>query len=58
MIFFFYLFAALAVIGALGVISYKNPVTSAFSMVVSFLGIAALFIQMDAYLVGILQILV
>lgn len=58
MIFFFYLFAALAIIGALGVISYKNPVTSAFSMILSFLGIASLFILMDAYLVGILQILV
>ncbi len=58
MIFFFYLFAALAICGGLGVIAYKNPVTSAFSMIVSFLGLAALFIQLDAYLVGILQILV
>ncbi|MDF1753834.1 MAG: NADH-quinone oxidoreductase subunit J [Verrucomicrobiales bacterium] len=58
MIFFFYLFAALAVIGGLGVVVYKNPVTSAFSLIVSFLGLAALFIQLDAYLVGILQILV
>ena len=58
MIFFFYLFAALAIAGGLGVVAYKNPVTSAFSMIVSFLGLAALFIQLDAYLVGILQILV
>lgn len=58
MIFFFYLFAALAIIGALGVISYKNPVTSAFSMILSFLGSAALFIMLDAYLIGILQVLV
>jgi NADH-quinone oxidoreductase subunit J len=58
MIFFFYLFAALAVIGGLGVVLYKNPVTSAFSLIISFLGLAALFIQLDAYLVGILQILV
>ncbi len=58
MIFFFYLFAALAVIGGLGVVLYKNPVTSAFSLILSFLGLAALFIQLDAYLVGILQILV
>ena len=58
MIFFFYLFAALAVIGGLGVVAYKNPVTSAFSLIISFLGLAALFIQLDAYLVGILQILV
>lgn len=58
MIFFFYLFALLAIAGGLGVITYKNPVSSAFSMIVSFLGLAALFIQLDAYLVGILQILV
>lgn len=58
MIFFFYLFAAIAIIGGLGVVAYKNPVTSAFSMIVSFLGMAALFIQLDAFLVGILQILV
>lgn len=58
MIFFFYLFAAIAIIGGLGVVAYKNPVTSAFSMIVSFLGLAALFIQLDAFLVGILQILV
>ena len=58
MIFFFYLFAALAVIGGLGVVAYKNPVTSAFSLIISFLGLAALFIQLDAYLVGILQVLV
>ncbi|MDF1811739.1 MAG: NADH-quinone oxidoreductase subunit J [Verrucomicrobiales bacterium] len=58
MIFFFYLFALLAVSGAVGVVAYKNPVTSAFSLIISFLGLAALFIQLDAYLVGILQILV
>ena len=58
MIIFFYLFAGLAIVGGLGVISLKNPVSSAFAMIVSFLGLAALFIQLDAYLVGILQILV
>ncbi len=58
MIFFFYLFSALAVIGAIGVVAYRNPVTSAFSLVVSFLGLAALFIQLDAYLIGILQVLI
>lgn len=54
----FYLFAALALFGGIGVVLFRNPVSSAFSMVVSFLGLAALFIQLDAYLVGILQILV
>ncbi len=54
----FYIFAAIAIFGGIGVVVYKNPVTSAFSMVFSFLGLAALFIQLDAYLVGTLQILV
>lgn len=55
---FFSLFALIALSGAIGVVAFKNPVTSAFSLIVSFLGLAALFIQLDAYLVGILQILV
>ena len=58
MTFLFYLFAALAVIGGIGVVANKNPVSSAFAMILSFLGLAALFIQLDAYLVGILQVLV
>lgn len=55
---FFYLFAALALFGGIGVVINRNPVTSAFSMILSFLGLAALFILLNAYLVGVLQILV
>lgn len=58
MTFLFYLFAALALFGGIGVVVCRNPVSAAFSMIVSFLGLASLFIQLDAYLVGILQILV
>ncbi len=58
MTFLFYLFAALALAGGIGVVSNKNPVSSAFAMILSFVGLAALFIQLDAYLVGVLQILV
>ena len=58
MTFLFYIFAALALVGGIGVVVNKNPVTSAFAMILSFLGLAALFIQLDAYLVGVLQILV
>ncbi|HQZ27316.1 MAG: NADH-quinone oxidoreductase subunit J [Verrucomicrobiales bacterium] len=58
MSFLFYLFSALALLGGIGVVISRNPVTSAISMVVSFLGLAALFIQLDAFLVGVLQILV
>lgn len=58
MTFLFYIFAALALAGGIGVVVFRNPVSSAFSMIVSFLGLAALFIQLGAFLVGILQILV
>ncbi len=58
MTFLFYIFAAFALIGGIGVVVYRNPVSSAFSMILSFLGLAALFIQLNAYLVGVLQILV
>jgi len=54
----FYLFSALALFGGLGVVTFRNPVSAAFAMVVSFLGLAALFIQLDAFRVGVLQILV
>lgn len=56
--FFFYAFAAIAVIGAICLICFRNPVNSAISMVASFLGLAALFIGLNAYFVGIIQILV
>jgi len=54
----FYIFSAIAVAGALGMIAIKNPVSSAFSLIAAFIGLAALFIMLDAYLVGIIQILV
>ena len=56
MTFLFYIFAALALVGGIGVVVNRNPVSAAFAMIVSFLGLAALFIQLDAYLVGVLQI--
>ncbi len=58
MTFLFYLFAALALFGGMGVVVCRNPVSAALSMILSFLGMASLFIQLDAYLVGTLQVLV
>jgi NADH-quinone oxidoreductase subunit J len=54
----FYLFAAITLLFGLGVVLAKNPVASALSLVVSFAGLAALFISLDAYFIGIIQILV
>ena len=54
----FYLFATLAVLGALGVIINRNPVSSAFSLIACFVSIAALFVGMNAYFIGTIQVLV
>ncbi len=40
------------------VIINRNPVASALSLVVSFLGLAALFMMLDAYFIGVIQVLV
>jgi NADH-quinone oxidoreductase subunit J len=42
----------------IGVVVNCNPVASALSLVVSFLGLAGLFMSLDAYFVGIIQVLV
>lgn len=54
----FYVFALIMILGGLGVVTLKNPVSSALSMIVSFIGLAALLIGLNAYFVGILQVLV
>jgi NADH-quinone oxidoreductase subunit J len=40
------------------VIVNRSPIASALSLVVSFLGLAALFMSLDAYFIGIIQVLV
>ena len=45
------------VFGAAVVIN-RNPVASALSLVVSFLGLASLFMMLDAFFIGIIQVLV
>ncbi len=56
--FFFWLFASLTLIFGVAVVINRNPVASALSLVVSFLGLAALFMSLDAFFVGIIQVLV
>ena len=45
------------IFGAAVVIN-RNPVASALSLVVCFIGLAALFITLDAFFIGIIQVLV
>jgi NADH-quinone oxidoreductase subunit J len=54
----FYLFALLAVAGALLVIILRNPMYGAFALLVSFLAMAGLFLLQQAEFVGIVQIFV
>ncbi len=54
----FWFFATIMLIGGLAVVSFKNPVASAISVVTCFLGLAGLFIGLSAFFVGIIQILV
>lgn len=56
--FFFWTFALLMLVFGAAVIINRNPVACALSLVVSFLGLAALFMSLDAYFIGIIQILV
>lgn len=54
----FYLFAVMAFICALGVVAFRNPVTSAMCMALSFVATAAILFGMGAQFLGIAQIIV
>src|SRR4030095_7008139 len=57
-VFLFWLFAiVMLVFGALVVIN-RNPIASALSLVICFLGLSALFISLDAFFIGVIQVLV
>jgi NADH-quinone oxidoreductase subunit J len=57
--FLFYLFAAFAVAGALGMLlNLRNAVAGALSLVGTMVSLGAIYVLLDAYLIGVLQILV
>ncbi len=56
--FLFWIFAAVMLIFGISVIAQSNPVASALSLVVSFVALAALYVSLDAFFIGIIQILV
>jgi NADH-quinone oxidoreductase subunit J len=56
--FFFYLFGAGMLAGAVGVVSARNPVNGALSLVTSFFFLAGLYILLNAHFMAVLQILV
>lgn len=55
---FFWVFAIVMLIFGVSVIAQPNPVSSALSLVVSFIALAVLYVSLDAFFIGIIQILV
>lgn len=54
----FYLFAAFTIVCAAGVVANKNAVNAAMCLLLSLVGVAGLFVQLDAYLLAFLLLLV
>jgi NADH-quinone oxidoreductase subunit J len=56
--FFFWFFASLVVLGAVGVVAMRQPVHSALFLLLSFLGVASLFVIARAEFLAAVQVLV
>ena len=54
----FYVFAALALVAALGVVVLRNPMYGAISLLVTFLAVAALFLLRHAEFLAVVQVFV
>jgi NADH-quinone oxidoreductase subunit J len=52
----FFVFAALAVLSALGVVMRKNPVHAGVSLLMTFVSFAALYILLNAQFIAVIQI--
>jgi NADH-quinone oxidoreductase subunit J len=56
--FLFWIFSLMMLGFAAAVVLNRNPIASALSLVLSFMGLAALFISLDAFFIGTIQVLV
>ncbi|PZR74304.1 MAG: NADH-quinone oxidoreductase subunit J [Chthoniobacterales bacterium] len=54
----FWFFAFVMLVFGAAVIINRNPIASALSLVVCFMGLSALFMSLDAFFIGIIQVLV
>ena len=54
----FYLFATLSIGGGILMVCSKHPVSAAMFMIISLVGVAALFVLLEAFFLAVLQILV
>ena len=53
-----WVFAAVAVAGGIGMVALRNPVGSLLSLVLSFFGLAAIYLLLGAYFVAAVQVIV
>src|SRR5947207_5193775 len=56
--FLFWFFAFLMLVFGAAVVINRSPIASALSLVVCFMGLSALFISLDAFFIGTIQVLV
>jgi NADH-quinone oxidoreductase subunit J len=54
----FYIFAAITVVASLGVVGQRNPMYSVLLLIVSFGGLAGLYITLDAPFTAVTQIII
>src|SRR5260370_9746710 len=54
----FYIFAGLAVLASIGVVAQRNPMHSVLLLIVSFGGLAALYVLLDAPFTAVTQIII
>src|SRR5882672_5848071 len=56
--FLFWFFAFFMLVFGAAVVLNRNPIASALSLVICFMGLSALFMSLDAFFIGIIQVLV
>ncbi len=56
--FLFWMFALVMLGFGAAVVINRNPIASALSLVICFMGLSALFMSLDAFFIGIIQVLV
>jgi len=56
--FLFYLFAAITIVSAFCVVTFKNIIYSAFSLMLTFLGVAGIYVLLGADFIAIVQVIV
>jgi NADH-quinone oxidoreductase subunit J len=56
--FLFWIFALVMLVFGAAVVINRNPIASALSLVMCFMGLSALFMSLDAFFIGIIQVLV